>query len=106
MFYWLRMFDGSIYLSTPKRQLLYNINSLKKKVNCCVPSYFNRSRSQAIFFPKVLDDFIRENNPVSVIDIFVDELPLNELGFKGVVPKDTGRPNYLPAMLLKLYVCG
>jgi transposase len=100
------MFDGSIYLSTPKRQLLYNINSLKKKVNCCVPSYFNRSRSQAIFFPKVLDDFIRENNPVSVIDIFVDELPLNELGFKGVVPKDTGRPNYFPAMLLKLYLYG
>ena len=65
-----------------------------------------RSRSQATFFPEVLDDFVRENNPVRVIDIFVDELPLNELGFKGVVPKDTGRPNYHPAMLLKLYLYG
>jgi hypothetical protein len=36
-----------------------------------------RSRSQATFFPEVLDDFVRENNPVRVIDIFVDELPLN-----------------------------
>jgi transposase len=31
---------------------------------------------------------------------------LNELGFKGVVPKDTGRLNYYPAMLLKLYLYG
>jgi transposase len=28
------------------------------------------------------------------------------LGFKGVVPKDTGRLNYYPAMLLKLYLYG
>ncbi len=31
---------------------------------------------------------------------------MRELGFKGVVPKDTGRPNYHPAMLLKLYLYG
>jgi len=65
-----------------------------------------RSRSQATFFPEVLDDFVSTENPVRVIDVFVDELDLNELGFKGVVPKDTGRPNYHPAMLLKLYLYG
>mgnify|MGYP000046386084 FL=1 len=65
-----------------------------------------RSRSQATFFPEVLDDFVRENNPVRFIDIFVDELPLNELGFLGVKPKDTGRPGYHPAMMLKLYLYG
>jgi transposase len=65
-----------------------------------------RSRSQATFFPEVLDDFVSTENPVRVIDVFVDELNLSELGFKGVVPKDTGRPNYHPAMLLKLYLYG
>ncbi|MFT6905089.1 MAG: transposase [Oleiphilaceae bacterium] len=65
-----------------------------------------RSRSQATFFPEVLDDFVSTKNPVRVIDVFVDELDLSELGFLGVVPKDTGRPNYHPAMLLKLYLYG
>jgi transposase len=62
-----------------------------------------KSRSQATFYPEVLDDFICAENPVRVIDVFVYELDLHELGFKGAVPKDTGRPNYHPAMLLKLY---
>jgi len=65
-----------------------------------------KSRSQATFFPEVLDDFVSTENPVRVIDVFVDELDLSELGFNGVVPKDTGRPNYHPAMLLKLYLYG
>jgi len=65
-----------------------------------------KSRAQATFFPEVLDDFVSTENPVRVIDVFVDELDLSELGFKGVVPKDTGRPNYHPAMLLKLYLYG
>jgi len=65
-----------------------------------------KNRSQATFFPEVLDDFVSTENPVRVIDVFVDELDLIELGFNGVVPKDTGRPNYHPAMLLKLYLYG
>lgn len=64
------------------------------------------SRSQATFFPEVLDDFVSADNPVRVIDVFVNELDLKALGFLGVVPKDTGRPNYHPAMLLKLYLYG
>jgi transposase len=63
-----------------------------------------KSRSQATFFPEVLDDFISADIPVRVIEVFVNELDLTELGFKGVVPKDTGRPNYHPAMLLS-YTC-
>ena len=65
-----------------------------------------RNRLQATFFPEVLDDFVSTENPVRVIDYFVDELPLNELGFLGVKPKDTGRPGYHPAMMLKLYLYG
>jgi transposase len=33
-------------------------------------------------------------------------LDLSSLGFEGVVPADTGRPSYHPAVLLKLYVYG
>jgi transposase len=41
-------------------------------------------RSQSTLFPEHLDDYIAEDNPVRVIDVFVDELDLNELGFEGM----------------------
>ena len=46
-------------------------------------------RSQATLFPDRLEDWVEEDNPVRVIDAFVDALDLNGLGF-----------------LLKLYVYG
>ncbi len=49
-------------------------------------------RTQSILFPASLDEYVGENNPVRVIDAFVDALDLEELGFKGVVPELTGRP--------------
>ena len=63
-------------------------------------------RCQSTLFPECLDDWIDENNPVRVIDVFVDELDLAELGFGGVAPEVTGRPSYHPAVLLKLYIYG
>jgi len=54
----------------------------------------------------VLDDFVSKENPVRVIDVFVDELDLEHLGFKGVKAKSTGRPGYHPATLLKIYIYG
>jgi transposase len=63
-------------------------------------------RGQATLFPECLGDWIDENNPVQVIDIFVDELDLAELGFDGVAPEVTGRPAYHPSVLLKLYIYG
>ncbi len=56
--------------------------------------------------PECLDDFVGEDNPVRVIDVFIDELDLTGLGFDGVAPADTGRPAYHPAVLLKVYVYG
>ncbi|WP_404311305.1 transposase, partial [Neorhodopirellula lusitana] len=47
-----------------------------------------------------------EDNPVRVIDAFVDALNLGELGFSSVDPKATGRLAYHPSVLLKLYVYG
>jgi transposase len=64
------------------------------------------SRNQDTLFPESLDDYVREDNPVRVIDAFVDKLDLGELGFRGVEPHATGRPAYHPATLLKLYVYG
>ena len=63
-------------------------------------------RSQVTLLPECLDDFIAEDNPVRVVDAFVEELDLNALGFEGVAPADTGRPSYHPAVLLKIYIYG
>src|SRR5471030_2555922 len=63
-------------------------------------------RSQTTLFPECLDDWIDEDNPVRVIDAFVDALDLGGLGFDGVVPEATGRPSYHPSVLLKLYIYG
>src|SRR5467141_1072830 len=63
-------------------------------------------RGQSTLFPECLEDWIGEDNPVRVIDVFVDELDLAELGFSGVDPEATGRPSYHPSVLLKLYIYG
>jgi len=63
-------------------------------------------RSQVTLFPDRLEDWIDEDNPVRVIDVFVDTLDLNGLGFGRVIAAATGRPGYHPAVLLKLYVYG
>ena len=64
------------------------------------------ARSQATLLPEYLDDYIAEDNPVRVVDAFVDELELKTLGFEGADPAVTGRPSYHPAVLLKLYIYG
>jgi transposase len=63
-------------------------------------------RRQGVLLPEYLDDYVSQENPVRVIDVFVDELDLGALGFAGVVPEATGRPSYHPGALLKIYVYG
>src|SRR6202162_2023211 len=63
-------------------------------------------RGQSTLFPERLEDWIGEDNAVRVIDVFVEELDLAELGFSGVDPEATGRPSYHPSVLLKLYIYG
>jgi len=63
-------------------------------------------RGQSTLFPAYLEDWIDEDNPVRVIDVFVEELDLSELEFSGVEPEVTGRPSYHPSVLLKLYIYG
>ena len=62
-------------------------------------------RTQATLFPERLDDYVTEDSPVRVIDVFIDELDLTDLGFK-TQPNDTGRPAYHPSTMLKLFVYG
>ena len=62
-------------------------------------------RHQLTLFPERLDDYIAEDSPVRVIDVFIDELDISGLGFK-TVAEVTGRPGYHPTTLLKLYIYG
>ena len=54
-------------------------------------------RTQVTLLPECLDDFVESENPVRVIEVFVDELDLGALGFIGVDPAATGRPAHHPA---------
>jgi transposase len=64
------------------------------------------ARDQGGLFPAHLEDFIAEDNPVRVVDAFVDLLDLRTFGFVAVDPSATGRPGYHPSVLLKLYIYG
>jgi transposase len=64
------------------------------------------TRTQSVLFPEQLDDWIAEDNPVRVVDAFVDELDLRALGFESAAPAATCRPAYHPGTLLKIYLYG
>ncbi|MEO9969184.1 MAG: IS1182 family transposase [Hyphomonadaceae bacterium] len=64
------------------------------------------NRAQQVLLPPSLEDYIDEDNPVRVVDAYIDELDLAEVGFERVRPKATGRPAYHPATLLKIYLYG
>jgi transposase len=64
------------------------------------------SRTQVSLLPECLDDFITEDNPIRVVEAFVEQLDLTALEFDGVAPAATGRPSYHPAVLLKIYLYG
>lgn len=61
---------------------------------------------QGTLLPEHLDDYLTRDNPMHVVDVFVEELDLPSLGFERVHPAKTGRPAYHPAVLLKLYIYG
>src|SRR5215212_4797458 len=63
-------------------------------------------RTQQALLPHSLEDYVDGENPVRVIEVFIDELDLAALGFSGVTPAATGRPAYHPSTLLKIYLYG
>ena len=64
------------------------------------------NREQSTLFPERIDDYISDENPIKLVDAFVDRLNLLELGFESAQPKSTCRPAYHPSTMLKLYIYG
>ena len=63
-------------------------------------------RRQSLLLPDSLDDYVTQDNPVRVVEVFIEELDLGGLGFEGMQPAATGRPAYHPSTLLKIYLYG
>jgi len=63
-------------------------------------------RMQRTLLPNSLEDYVDAENPVRVIEVFIEELDLAALGFSGMTPAATGRPAYHPSTLLKIYLYG
>lgn len=53
-----------------------------------------------------LEEMVHEDSYARLVDLFVDALPLDKLGFTHVQHEAQGRPPYHPAVLLKLYMYG
>ncbi len=65
------------------------------------------SRQQGMLLPPRIEEYITEDNPVRAIDVYIDSLDLEALGFNniggGQIP---GQPAYPPSAILKLYLYG
>lgn len=62
-------------------------------------------RSQ-FMLPSLLDEYVSDDNPVRIIDTFVERLVANTPPEHGKGGKGTGRPAYKFSTLLKIYVYG
>lgn len=63
-------------------------------------------RTQAMLLPECVEDYVGPDNPVRVVEAFVEQLDLRTMGFEGSDPQATGRPAYHPSVLLKIYIYG
>lgn len=63
-------------------------------------------RSQLLLLPDAVDDYVGPDNSIRFIEAFVDGLDLADAGFERVTAKETGRPGFDPADMLKLYIYG
>ena len=86
--------------------MLYSVNSPILR-GCLVMAHISgEDRSQVLLLPDAVEDYVGADNPVRFIDAFVDSLDLEASGFGRVRPRETSRPGYDPADLLKLYIYG
>jgi hypothetical protein len=69
-----------------------------------MPDIPGHARSQTLFLPASVDDYVGPKNPVRFIDALVDGLDLTTAGFARVVANWTGRSGYTPKDLLKRYI--
>src|ERR1700733_6623073 len=71
-----------------------------------MPYIQGTGRNQGTLFPVALDDLVPADHMCRVVDAFVGQLNMEQLGFERSEPADTGRPGYDPRSLLKLYLYG
>lgn len=64
------------------------------------------SREQRMLLPESVEDYVGPENPVRVIDAFIEGLDLPALGFELEATERPGAPGYDPKALLKLYLYG
>jgi transposase len=64
------------------------------------------ARDQAMLLPALVEDYVGPDNPVRVIDEFIEGLNLVALGFVYLIDRGQGAPGYDPKVLLKLYLYG
>jgi len=62
--------------------------------------------SQRSLLPERLDDYLTEDNPVRVVNVFVNNVDPATLGFDRAIAQATGRRDYHPATPLKIYIHG
>ena len=70
-----------------------------------MPYIKGAERGQVTFMPDCLDDYVSQENPVRVIDAFIDSLDIGKMGIKAEAAAE-GRPGYDPRDMLKLYTYG
>src|SRR6476661_2270804 len=64
------------------------------------------NRTQLELLPASIDEWVKADAVVRVIDAYVARLDTQALGFVRAKPAATGRPGYDPADLLRLYLYG
>lgn len=68
-------------------------------------AYRNGERNQIMMFPPSIEEYISEDDPVHVYDVFVEAMDFNELGIVLDANK-VGNPEYNPKAMLKLLLYG
>jgi transposase len=71
-----------------------------------MPYVKGEDRRQLTLFPESIEDYITDDNPVRVIDCYVDQVDMVSYGFKFAICPQIGRPPYDPRTMLKLYLYG
>ena len=69
-----------------------------------MPFILGEDRFQINLLPNTLDEYVSENNPVRVIDAYVDSLDLEDLGFKIFDGASPGQKPYRREDILKIYI--
>ena len=69
-----------------------------------MPFILGDDRFQFNLLPNTLDDYVSEDNPIRVIDAYVDSLDIEELGFQVFDGTTPGQRPYRREDILKIYI--